>query len=76
MKTGFSEQIEAKATDRQAHFADALLTGKPLRPERGQWTLGDTIYLRGLLGAWMKNLRPYGEDEFSTPLQDIFGDAE
>lgn len=59
----FSEQLEAKCVDRQAHFQDALINGKPLLPEKGRWTWGDTIYLRALLNTWAEPFRDVELDE-------------
>jgi hypothetical protein len=67
-----TEQTEALCIDRMSHFEDALLRGKPLRPRRQQWTLGDLIFLEALLKQMTGNLGEFSEAEFSTPLAEIF----
>lgn len=71
----FSEQVEARCVDRQAHFQRALLRGKPLRPKGAGWTLGDLVFLTATLNVMLEPLREFSEDEFRTPLSEIFGAA-
>jgi hypothetical protein len=72
----FSEQVEALGVDRQKHFRNALFSGKPLRPKDDEWTLGDIIFLDGLLRQLLKqNDVPVSDDEFRTPLPQFFGDG-
>ena len=68
----FSEHVEARCVDRQAHFMRAFYQGKPLRP-KGDWTIGDLIFLAGTVNTMLAELPSLNEDEFKTELHSVWG---
>jgi hypothetical protein len=77
MSGGFSEQIEALATDRQQAFKKALMADKPLKPRRGGWTIGDVIFLASSLNVLLEEIGQtsadgkISEEEFRKPLREL-----